>query len=126
MRFSIPFHKFLEENHHRQFPVAALGNKGFQNFSFMINGPPQVMCFSIYLHENFVQMPSPVGVITGRRMKSFLPDLIGKQWAGAVRLMRPRLYLTQFANKAPQLCHAKLLPLGQRSISLKLECFSVV
>ena len=68
---------FLQENH-CCLAVASPGNKGFQNLALVIDGPPQVMSFSIYLHENFVQMPSPVGVITGRRMKSFLPDLIGK------------------------------------------------
>jgi hypothetical protein len=52
--------------------VASLGNKGFQNFSFMIDGMPQVMCFSIDLHKYLVQVPSPVGMILGR-MKSFLP-----------------------------------------------------
>nr|WP_288900255.1 hypothetical protein [uncultured Sneathiella sp.] len=72
MRLSILFHKFLEENH-CCLAVAALGNKGFQHFALVVDGTPQVMSFSIYLHENFVQMPSPFGVITGRRMKSFLP-----------------------------------------------------
>jgi len=33
------------------------------------------MSISIYLHEKFVQVPSPVRVITRRGMKSFLSDL---------------------------------------------------
>ena len=66
----MPFHDFLEENH-CCFAVASLGNKGFQHFSFVVDGTPQVMCFAIDFDKNFIQMPSPVGMIPGR-MKSFL------------------------------------------------------
>ena len=49
----------------------------------------------------------------------------GSGCAGAVRLMRTRLRMTQNGAKAPLSCSTKLLPLGKCGISLKLECFSV-
>ena len=59
MRFSIPFHKFLEE-YQGCLAIAALGNKGLQDFSFVVNRPPQIVCFAIDLYENFIEMPFPV------------------------------------------------------------------
>ncbi len=78
LRFPIPFHDFLKKNH-CCLAVASLGNKGFQNLTLVVNGTPQVICLAIDLHKYFVQVPSPVGVIPGRRMKSFLTDLARKQ-----------------------------------------------
>src|SRR5690606_9784831 len=72
----IPFHKFLQENQ-RSLSVAAPGNKRFQNFSFMIDSAPQIICCTIDLYEDLIEMPSPVGMIPGR-VKSFLPDLMGR------------------------------------------------
>ena len=40
----------------------------------MINGTPQIVCFSIDLHKHLIEMPSPVRVIR-RWMMSFFADL---------------------------------------------------
>ena len=37
-------------------------NTAFQNLAFVVNGPPKVTGFAIYLHENFVKAPSPVEI----------------------------------------------------------------
>jgi|TARA_R110000824_G_scaffold93223_1_gene225609 hypothetical protein len=78
----ISAHDFLEELQ-RSITISPPGNKVFQNFSFVIDGTPQVMCFTIDLYEDFVQMPTPVGIILGRE-NTFLPDLIGEQWPKSV------------------------------------------
>lgn len=80
---SVPFHKLLKK-HQGCLAVAAPRNIGFQYFTLMIDGSPPVMCLVIGLHKYFVQVPSPVGVIPGRRMKSFLSDLARKQGAKSI------------------------------------------
>jgi len=49
----------------------------------MINGTPQKMCFSIDLHEDFIEVPSPAGVIW-RWVVSFLTDFTSKHGAKPV------------------------------------------
>lgn len=43
-----------------------------------------------------------------------------------IRRMRRSLYMAQNGVTVPLLCRAKLLPLDQCGISLKLKCFSIV
>ena len=74
---SIPFHYFLEQSH-CCFAIPAFRNIGFQNFPFLVDGTPKVMCFAIDLHEDLIKMPFSVG-ITQERMESSLPDLARKQ-----------------------------------------------
>ena len=40
----------------------ALCDKAFQDFSFVIHGPPKIMRLAIDLHENLIQVPLPVRV----------------------------------------------------------------
>ena len=38
--------------------ISPLCNEGLKNFSFMINGSPQIMSFAIDPYENLIQMPA--------------------------------------------------------------------
>jgi hypothetical protein len=63
--------------------VSALGNITFQHLTFVINGSPEVMCLSIYLYEDLVQVPLPV------RIRSHPTDpvssyLSSKHWAKSI------------------------------------------
>ena len=40
--------------------VASFDDKGFQHFSFVNDRPRKVVRFTIDLHEDLVQMPSPI------------------------------------------------------------------
>ena len=82
MRFSIPFHKFLEENN-CCLAIAALGNIGFQHFALVVDGTPQIVCFTIDLHKDLIKMPSPVGIIL-RSIDPFLTDFTCEQWTEPV------------------------------------------
>jgi hypothetical protein len=39
-----------------------LGNTTFQHLTVVINGSPEVICHSIYLYEDLVQVPLPVQI----------------------------------------------------------------
>lgn len=41
------------------FLIARLCHEAFQNFAFMIDGPPKIMSLTVDLHEHLVQMPAP-------------------------------------------------------------------
>ena len=56
----MPLHRFPEE-FQRGFSIPALDHKGFQDFAFVIDGPPEVMSDTVDLHEHLVEMPAPVG-----------------------------------------------------------------
>jgi hypothetical protein len=51
-----------------------LGDKEFQDFAFVINGPSKVVRFAIDLHDDLVQMPSPIRVRT-RMIGPIFPNL---------------------------------------------------
>ena len=59
-------------------PISFPGYKGFKNGAFVVNGAPEVERFPLDLHEDFVEMPSPV---VGTLMQSLLPlfELLRKQ-----------------------------------------------
>ena len=59
MWFSLSFHNLLRENQD-SFKVTSLSNKGFEYFSLMINSTPEIMCYAIDLHEDFIKTPFPV------------------------------------------------------------------
>src|SRR6056297_1742608 len=40
--------------------VACLRHKAFEHFAFVIDGPPKIMPLAVDLHEDFVQMPTPL------------------------------------------------------------------
>ena len=60
MRATMPLHRFHEE-FQCGFSIPALGDKGFQDFAFVIDGPPQVVGDTVDLYEDGIQMPPPVG-----------------------------------------------------------------
>lgn len=39
--------------------VSALGENSFQNLTFVFHGAPEVVSFSIHLHENLIHVPLP-------------------------------------------------------------------
>ena len=41
---------------------SALGYITFKHLTFVINGPPEIMCLSVDLHEDLVQVPLPVRI----------------------------------------------------------------
>lgn len=41
-----------------------LGDKEFQDFAFVTDGPLKVVRFAVDLHDDLVQMPSPIRVRT--------------------------------------------------------------
>ena len=43
--------------------ITAFGDIGFEYFTFVINGPPEIVKLTIDFHEHFVEMPRPVRVI---------------------------------------------------------------
>ena len=79
MRVSIAFHGFSEE-FQRCFAISALRNKGFQNFTFMIHSTPKIVRLAVDLHENFVQVPLPIGM-GALLLDAFSADLGGEQRA---------------------------------------------
>jgi hypothetical protein len=60
MRVTMPRHGFPEE-FHCGFSIPALGHKGFQDFAFVIDGPPEVAGGTVDFCGNPIQMPPPVG-----------------------------------------------------------------
>jgi hypothetical protein len=59
-RVTMPRHGFPEDLH-CGFSIPALGHKGFQDFAFVIDGPPEVVGDTIDFCGNPIQMPPPVG-----------------------------------------------------------------
>ena len=41
--------------------IPALGDEGFEHFTLVIDGAPEIVRLAVYLHENFVQVPLPLG-----------------------------------------------------------------
>ena len=64
------------------FSIPALGHKGFQDFAFVIAGPPEVVGDTVDLYEDLIQMPPPVGQ-GAHASDPFPPDLGGKHRAEA-------------------------------------------
>jgi len=87
----MPLHLFPEE-FQGGFSIPAFGDKGFQDVSCVIDGPPEGVGDTVDLYENLIQMPPPVG----QGQHSFHPlepDLGRKHGAKSVppeahRLMR--------------------------------------
>jgi len=73
---AVAFHDFFEESQSR-LAVASLAHKGLQDFTLVINSPPQIMCFTIDEYKHFIKMPTPVGIIW-RRMNSLFPNFSDK------------------------------------------------
>lgn len=57
------------------FLVTCLRHKVFQDYTFMIDGPPKVMPFTIDLHENLIKVSLPVRAAM-HQLRSLLADLI--------------------------------------------------
>ena len=70
---SIPFHRFLEKRK-RSLLIPGFGDVTLQHLAFVIDGAPEVVLHAVDLHENLIQMPSPLRTLP-HRMRSFLPDL---------------------------------------------------
>ena len=56
---AVSLHRFAQKLQ-RCLAIPAFSDKRFEHFAFMIDGPPEVMCLTIYLHEHLVQMPLPL------------------------------------------------------------------
>ncbi len=52
-------HRFAQE-FQCSLAIAGLGHKAPEDLALVIDGPPQVVLLSVDLHENFVEMPSPL------------------------------------------------------------------
>jgi len=59
-RIAISFQRFAQKLQ-CSMAIPTLGDISFQYFTFVIDGTPEVVCDPIYLHENLVQMPLPLG-----------------------------------------------------------------
>ena len=55
------FHHLLEEFQCSGL-VAGLGGEGFQDFTLVINGPPQIVLLAVDLHKHLVEVPAPMGI----------------------------------------------------------------
>lgn len=58
-RTSIALQRLLEEAQSSRI-IPFLGDIAFQDFTLVINGSPQVMRLSIDLHEDFINVPTPI------------------------------------------------------------------
>ena len=59
IRLAVASHRFSEKFLCR-FAITALCDIAFENFTLVVDGSPQIVRFSVNLHEYFVQMPLPV------------------------------------------------------------------
>jgi hypothetical protein len=53
------FHGFPEE-FQGSLAITALRDKAFQDFPFVIHGPPKIVRLAVDLHEHLIQMPPPM------------------------------------------------------------------
>ena len=58
--------------------ITSFCNKAFQNLTFVINGAPKVKSLTIYLDEDFIQVPLPVRVVTRPPLLDFFSKLCTK------------------------------------------------
>ena len=82
MRVTMPLHGFPEK-FQCGFSILTLGHKGFQDFAFVIDGPPEGVGDTVDLYENRIQMPPPAGQGPHSR-DPFAADLGGEHRAEAV------------------------------------------
>ena len=75
-------HCFSEE-FQRGLAIPALGDIAFQYFSFVVNGPPEVVRFTVDFYENFIQMTLPIRMST-KLLNPFSSDLRGEQRPKAI------------------------------------------
>ena len=68
-------HRFLEE-FQCSFLVSGLRDKAFQNFNLVIDRPPEVVPLAVDLHEDLVEMPTPIA--RPHPLDPALFDLIGE------------------------------------------------
>jgi hypothetical protein len=73
---AIPFHGFSHEFQRRSF-ISGLRDKRLQDFAFMINSPPKIVSLPTDLHEDFVQVPLPLGRLP-HSFRSAFADLVRK------------------------------------------------
>jgi hypothetical protein len=97
MRPIVPLDGFLQEFQNR-LPVSGLGDKAFEHRALVICGPPEVMAFAVDLHEQFVQILSPLRP-GSKPVSAPLADLRGKQWTEPVPLI-PDAFMN-YVNPAP-------------------------
>ena len=58
----VSFHRFFQKDK-RRLLVPGLGDVALQDFSFMIDGSPQVVLDAIDLHEDLIEVPLPLSVL---------------------------------------------------------------
>jgi len=78
MRPAVTPHQFPEEFQCRLL-VPSLGGDGFENFSFVIDGPPEIMPLTVDFHEHLVDVPPPVRE-GAQSVDAPAPDLGGEHW----------------------------------------------
>lgn len=59
---AVSFHGFLQKSQ-CGLVIATLGDKGFQDFTIVVNCAPQIMCLAIDPHEHFVQVPTLIQTV---------------------------------------------------------------
>ena len=69
-------HRPLEKRQ-RSFAISVFRGKNLKHLAFVIHRPPQIMHLTIDLHEDLVQVPTPLRQ-GPQSCRSLLPDLCGK------------------------------------------------
>jgi hypothetical protein len=80
--FAMALHRTLDEFECRSL-VFSLAGKEFQHFAFVIDCSPEIVHLAVDLHEDFVQVPSPMGV-SAHPIDPLLADFGGEHWAETV------------------------------------------
>jgi hypothetical protein len=73
----------LRKELQRGFAVPVLCDVAFQHLALMIHGPPKGMRLAADLHENLVQVPSPIRVRT-HLLDTFTTNFCGEHWAKSI------------------------------------------
>ena len=58
LRSTEALHRFLEKPK-SSLAISRLGDEGFQDFTLVIDGPPEIVGFAIDPHKDFVNVPPP-------------------------------------------------------------------
>ena len=56
---TVSLHRFLQ-NPQRSFAIPLLCDECLKDFSFVINGSPEVVRFAVYPNEHLIEMPPPL------------------------------------------------------------------
>ena len=96
-------HCFSEEFQCR-FAIPALGDIAFKHLALVINGPPEIVGFTVDFYEHLVQMPLLIRMST-KLLNPFLSDLGRKHRAKSVPPESDRLMANNNAAFVQQIFH---------------------